>query len=191
MGRREEGLQGDDGSAALPFKKAWQDEWTKPGAEGGVSAAVLGSWSYWRAQTRDLEKQSMLRVGAVTEARRDMKDLERSYLTVRKRRACPVGTPPCGALDDAPPRLEELVASGPRGRIPDEEGRTWRHPGPCGTAPVSCAIVGDCASCVASPDAQEAEWRMGGSQPEPADWGRRREVGSSHQTGHDMAAGAP
>ena len=39
-------------------------------------------------QSRDLEKQSMLRVGAVTEARR-----ERSYLTVKKRRACPEGTP--------------------------------------------------------------------------------------------------
>ena len=58
--------------AALPSKKAWQDEWTKPGAEGGMSATVLGSWSECRAQSRDLEKQSMLRVGAVTEARRDM-----------------------------------------------------------------------------------------------------------------------
>ena len=59
-------------TAALPSKKAWQDEWTKPGAEGGLSAT----------QTRELEKQSMLSAGAVVEARRDMKDLQRSYLTV-------------------------------------------------------------------------------------------------------------
>ena len=32
----------------------------------GLCAAVLGSWSEWRAQTRDLEKQSMPRVVAVT-----------------------------------------------------------------------------------------------------------------------------
>ena len=81
-------------TAPLLSKKAWQDEWTKLGAEGGMCATVLGSWSEWRAQMRDLEKQLMLRVGAVTQARRDMKDLERSYLTVKKRRACPEGIPP-------------------------------------------------------------------------------------------------
>ena len=59
-----------------------------------MSATVLGSWSEWRAKTRDLEKQSMLRVGTVTKARRDVKDLERSYFTVKKRRAFPEGTPP-------------------------------------------------------------------------------------------------
>ena len=60
MGRQEEGHRAM--TAALPSKKAWHDEWTKTGAEGGMSATVLGSWSEWRAQTRDLEKQSMLRV---------------------------------------------------------------------------------------------------------------------------------
>ena len=34
-------------AAALPSRKAWQ-EWTKPGADGGMSATVLGSWSEWR-----------------------------------------------------------------------------------------------------------------------------------------------
>ena len=32
-------------SAALPSKKAWKDEWTKPGAEGGMGAVALESWS--------------------------------------------------------------------------------------------------------------------------------------------------
>ena len=36
---------GQSMTAALPSMKAWQDEWTKPGAEGGMSATVLGSWS--------------------------------------------------------------------------------------------------------------------------------------------------
>ena len=104
-----------------------------------MSATVLGSWSGWRAQSRDLEKQSMLRVGAVTEARRDMKDVERSCITVKKRRACPEGTPlrSCGRCSSP----KEFVARGPRGRIPDEEGRAYGRLGPCGTAPVSCAII--------------------------------------------------
>ena len=48
-------------TAALPSNKAWQDEWTMPGAEGVVSATVLGNWSERRAKTRDFEKQPMLR----------------------------------------------------------------------------------------------------------------------------------
>ena len=88
-------------TAALPSRRAWQDEWTKPGAEGGMSASVLDNWSEWRARTRDLEKQSLLNAGAVVEARRDMKDLERSYFTVKKRRACPEATD--GVMDDASP----------------------------------------------------------------------------------------
>ena len=146
MERCEEGLQGGDGIVA--FHEGLQEGWTKPGAEGGMSATVLGSWSELWEQSQDLERQSMLRVGAVTEVRRDMKDLERSYLTVKKRRSCPEGTLPA-ELDDAPPCLKELVARGPRGRIPDEEGRASGCPGPCGEALVSCAIVGDRASCVA------------------------------------------
>ena len=81
-------------TAALPSKRAWQDEWTKPGAEGGTSATVLDNWSECRARTRDLEKQSLLSAGAVVEARSDMKYLERSYLTVKRRRACAEGTHP-------------------------------------------------------------------------------------------------
>ena len=50
------------------------------GCEGGMGATVLDSWSEWRAQTRDLEKQSVLSAGAVAEAC--------SYRTVKKRRAC-------------------------------------------------------------------------------------------------------
>ena len=40
-------------TAALPYKKTWQDQWTKPGAEGGMSATVLGSWLEWRAKTSE------------------------------------------------------------------------------------------------------------------------------------------
>ena len=39
-------------TAALPSMEAWQDEWTEPGAEGGMSATVLGSWSEWRASVQ-------------------------------------------------------------------------------------------------------------------------------------------
>ena len=75
-------------TAALPSKKAWQDQWTKPGAEGGMSATVLGSWSEWRAQTSEEPRAQLPRA-------------------VKKRR-----NTSCGALDDVPPCLEEFVASG-------------------------------------------------------------------------------
>ena len=52
-GRRWGAKKTDDRalSAALPSRKAWQDEWTKPGAEGGMGTTVLENWSEWRAQT--------------------------------------------------------------------------------------------------------------------------------------------
>ena len=52
-------------SAALSSRKAWQDEWTKPGAEGGMEASVRENWSEWRAQTRDLVKRSEIKAEVV------------------------------------------------------------------------------------------------------------------------------
>ena len=81
-------------SAALPLKKAWKDEWTKPGAEGGMGAVELDSWSEWRIQSRDLVRRSELNARVSEDARRDLEELKSSYRTVKKRRACPAGTPP-------------------------------------------------------------------------------------------------
>ena len=81
-------------SAALPSRKAWQDEWTKPGAEGGMGRWVLESWSERRAQTRDLRKRSELKAEVVGEARKDVEELVSSFCMVKKRRASPAGSPP-------------------------------------------------------------------------------------------------
>ena len=81
-------------SAAHPLKKAWKDEWTKPGAEGGMGAVELESWSEWRIQSRDLARRSELNARVSDDARRYLKELKNSYRTVKKRRACPAGTPP-------------------------------------------------------------------------------------------------
>ena len=79
-------------SAALPLKKAWKDEWTKPGAEGGMGAVELESWYEWRIQSRDLARRSELNARVSDDARWDFKELKNSYRTVKKRRACPAGT---------------------------------------------------------------------------------------------------
>ena len=81
-------------SAALPSRKAWKDEWTKTGAEGGMGATALESWSERRSQSRDLARRSELNARVSEEARRDLEELTSSYRTVKKRRACPAGTPP-------------------------------------------------------------------------------------------------
>ena len=81
-------------SAALPSRNAWKDEWTKPGAEGGMGASVLENWLDWRSQTRDLLKRSEIKAEVVGEARMDMEQLVSSFRTVKKRRACLAGSPP-------------------------------------------------------------------------------------------------
>ena len=81
-------------SAALPSRKDWKDEWTKAGAQGGMGATVLESWPDWKNRSRDISMRSELNLGAIVEARQDMKELRSSYRTVKKRRACPAGTPP-------------------------------------------------------------------------------------------------
>ena len=81
-------------SAARPSRKAWQDEWTKPGAEGGMGASVLENWLDWRAQTRDLVKRSEIKAEVVGEARKDREELMGSFRAVKKRRACPAGSRP-------------------------------------------------------------------------------------------------
>ena len=83
-------------------EKRLQSDDVQKGPAGRVDQARSGrrhdcygsrqNWSEWESE--DLQKQSLLNSGAVVEARRDMRDLERSYLTVKKRRACPEGTPP-------------------------------------------------------------------------------------------------
>ena len=152
-------------TAALPSRRAWQDEWTKPGAEGGMSAAVLDNWSEWRARTRDLEKQSLLNAGAVVEARRDMKDLERSCLTVKERLLCRVrssGTVPLAWHHSSRAPLHKSNKPGHKGRgvvhvLPSMEKQFFK------------------ARMRRKPNGG------GWSQPEPADWlhgyvsGRRRE----------------
>ena len=75
---------------------AGQDEWAKPGAEGGMGASVLEN--YWRAQTRDLLKRLEIKAGVVGEARKDMEELMSSLCTVKKRPACPAGSPPAEIL---------------------------------------------------------------------------------------------
>ena len=102
-------------TAALPSRRAWQDEWTKPGVEGGMSATVLDNWSEWRARTRDLEKQSLLNAGAVVKARRDMKVPRAQLPHGQEKTRLSRRNTPGGALDDASPCLEELVASLVRG----------------------------------------------------------------------------
>ena len=57
-------------SAALPVKKAWKDEWTKPGAEGCMGAVELESWSEWRIQSRDLARRTELNARVSDDARR-------------------------------------------------------------------------------------------------------------------------
>ena len=70
-------------SAALPLKKAWKDEWSKPGAEGGMGAVELESWSEWRIQSRDLVRRSELNARVSEDARRDLEELKSSYRTVK------------------------------------------------------------------------------------------------------------
>ena len=59
-----------------------------------MGATVLESCSEWRAQTRDLMKRSELNAEVLGEASRDMEELVSSFRTVKKRRACPAGSPP-------------------------------------------------------------------------------------------------
>ena len=81
-------------SAALPSRKAWQDEWTTLGAEGGIGESVLENWSDWRAQKRDLLKRSDVKAEVVGEARKDVEELVSSFRTDKKRRSCRAGSPP-------------------------------------------------------------------------------------------------
>ena len=85
-------------SAALPLKKAWKDEWTKPGAEGGMGAVELESWSEWRIQSRDLVRRSELNARVSEDARRDMEELKSSYRTVKKEKSLPSRNASCRTL---------------------------------------------------------------------------------------------
>ena len=59
-----------------------------------MGATVLENWSEWMVQTRDLMKRSEIKAEVVGEARRDMEELMSSFCSVKKRRACPAGSPP-------------------------------------------------------------------------------------------------
>ena len=108
-------------SAALPSRKAWQDEWTKPGAEGGMGVTVLESWSEWRAQSRDLMKRSKLKAEVVCEARKDLEELVSSFRTGQEETSLPRWITSCRHLDDAPSRLSEFGARRSGHRLPEEE----------------------------------------------------------------------
>ena len=82
-------------SAALPLKKAWKDEWTKAGAEGGMGAVELESWSEWRIQSRDLVRRSELNARVSEDARRDLEELK----------SLPSRNASCRTLDNASPCL--------------------------------------------------------------------------------------
>ena len=103
-------------SAAPPLKKAWKDECTKPGAEGGMGAVELESWSEWRIQSRDLVRRSELNARVSEDARRDLEELKSSYRTVKKRRACPAGTPPAELWTMLLHASRNLSPAGPRER---------------------------------------------------------------------------
>ena len=91
-------------SAALPSKKAWKDEWTKPGAEGGMGAAELESWSEWRIQSRDLVRRSELNARVSEDVRWDLEELKSSYRNVKKK-SLPSRNASCRTLDNASPCL--------------------------------------------------------------------------------------
>ena len=65
-------------------------------------------------------KRSELKAEVVGEARKDLEELVSSFRTVKKRRACPAGSPPAD-LDDAPSHLSEFVARRPGRRLPEED----------------------------------------------------------------------
>ena len=100
LGSQEERLQAM--SAALPLKKAWKDEWTKLGAEGGMGGAELESWSEWRIQSRDLVRRSELTARVSEDARWDLEEL---LTHCKKEKSLPSRNASCRTLDNASPRL--------------------------------------------------------------------------------------
>ena len=66
----------------------------RPGRKEEWEPLPWRGWSDWRNRSRDLTMRSGLNVGATVEARQGMEELRCSYCTVKKRRACPAGTPP-------------------------------------------------------------------------------------------------
>ena len=109
-------------SAALPLKKAWKDEWTKPGAEGGMGAAELESWSEWRIQSRDLVRWSELNARVSEDARWDLEELKSSYRHCREgEEHCPAGTPPAELWTMLLHASRNLSPAGLRDRVPEEK----------------------------------------------------------------------
>ena len=114
VGGQKEGLQAL--SAALPSRKAWKDEWTKPEAEGGMEAMVLESWSDPRpheavgAQCRGGERGQEGCGGACEQFPHGQEETSlHRWITPRR------------ALDDALSRLSEFVARRSGHRLPEEE----------------------------------------------------------------------
>ena len=121
-------------SAALSSRKAWQDEWTKPGHKEGWEASVLENWFDWRAHTRDLMKRSEIKAEVVGEARKDMEEFVSSFRAVKKRRACPAGSPPA--------EIWTMLLHASRNLSPPEE-ENWAgvHLVVDGKAPVSRSVL--------------------------------------------------
>ena len=76
-------------SAALPLKKAWKDEWTKPGAEGGRSCETV------RAQCQSV---GGCKVG--------LGGVEEQLPHCKKEKSLPSRNASCGTLDNASPCLQ-------------------------------------------------------------------------------------
>ena len=93
-GGQKEGLQGVVGST--PLEKGVEGRVDQAGSRrrhGGVGSRKLVGLE---AQTPDLLKRSEIKAEVVGEARKDMEELMSSFRTVKKRRACPAGSPPAG-----------------------------------------------------------------------------------------------
>ena len=92
-------------SAALPLKKAWKDEWTKPGAEGGMGAVELESWSEWRIQSRDLGETVRAQCQSVGRCKAGLGGVEEQLPHCEKETSLPSWNASCRTLDNASPCL--------------------------------------------------------------------------------------
>ena len=108
-------------SAALPSRKAWQDEWTNPGAEGGMGSD--GSRQLVGVEGSDPRPHG--EVGA--QGRGGWRGKEGSggareqFPHGQEETSLPRRITSCRDLDDAPSRLSEIVARKSGHWLPEEE----------------------------------------------------------------------
>ena len=107
-------------SAALPLKKARKDEWTKPGAEGGMGAAELENWSEWSIQSRDLVRRSE-QCQSVGGCKVGLGGVEEQLPHCKKEKSLPSRNASCRTLDNASPCLPQPVTCGLGDRVPEKK----------------------------------------------------------------------